>query len=252
MSLSLLFNRGLKKIVKESMCSILIGDRGSGKSCLMALIADEFIKDGFRVFSNYPYKNCYQIPYKTIKNKYGEKVVLDKNFLYNSDLTNSLVLIDEARTVWNARAYSNWGEQDEEFFNFLRKNNTYVVLATQRYDGIDLNIRFACEYTFFIQRCRFLKNFSTVEVSRTAQVKIGDLNTRVVSRGVTRNAQKVIWDIAEVPVFYTRLYYRKPYYKNFDTNFVNSKSISPVLNSWDTLIFSAGNYPAEAPVEIVF
>lgn len=229
-------NKNLKRLIVEPSCCILIGDRGSGKSCLMALAVKEFKKKGYKVYSNYPYKDCFQIPYKEIVSKNGRKVVLDKEFLYNSDLSNSLVMIDEARTVWNARAYASWNELDEEFFNFIRKNNTYVILATQRYDGIDLNIRCAADYTFYIQRSRFFRNLSWVDVSRSCQLKISDKTTEVVSRGYTKHATKVVWDIGEMPIKYT-YFYRRPYYKVFDTMYTNSLKNPPEDISWDSLAF---------------
>lgn len=215
-------NSTLRNLVLQSQCSMYVGDKGSGKSCLMALACDTFLKQGYKVFSNYPYKGTFKIPYKTIKRKNGsDLVVLDKDFLYYSNLCDSLVMIDEARTVWNARAYASWTELDEEFFNFIRKNNTFVILATQRYDGVDLNCRFASDYTFFIQRHPFFKNVSTVDVSRSVQLKIADTQTRVVSRGYSKNAQKVVWDIGEVPIKYT-WFFRKRFYNDFDTRFVNA------------------------------
>ena len=226
-------NGKLKRIVLESQCSIYVGDKGSGKSCLMALASQSFLNAGYRVFCNYPYKGCFRIPYTEVKTKTNSKIILDKDFLYHADLRNSLVMIDEARTVWNARAYQNWSEEDEEFFNFIRKNNTYVILATQRYDGIDLNCRCAADYTFFIQPHPFFRNISTVDISRSVQLKISDKNTQVVSRGYSKNATKVVWDIGEVPIAYS-WFFRKKFYNKFDTRFVNNNfddSFKPEL--WD-------------------
>lgn len=215
-------NGVLKRLIFESNCSIFVGDKGSGKSTLMALASQTFMQNGYRVFSNYPYKGTFRLPYKTVKDKYkNEKVLFDKEFLYKADLRNSLVMLDEARTIWNARAYAQWTEQDEEFFNFIRKNNTFVILATQRYDGIDLNCRCAADMTFFIQRHNLFKNVSTVDVSRSVQLKVSDKNQLVVSRGYSKNATKVIWDIGEIPIKYT-WFFRKKYYNDFDTNFVNT------------------------------
>lgn len=221
-----LINKKITNLIKETTCSIYIGDRGSGKSTLMALTADYFKSVGYNVYSNYPIVGCYALPTISLTDrKTGtKKTYLDKDFLYSTDLSHSLVLIDEARTVWNARAYKDWNENDEEFFNFIRKNDTFVVLATQRYDGIDLNIRCAADYTFFIQRSKFLKNWSTVDVSRSCQVKIADKNTQIVSRGYTKGAQKVIWDIAEMPLAYCH-FYRKPFYDKFDTYFSTQQKI---------------------------
>lgn len=228
-------NKKISSVVTDSSCSLFIGDRGSGKSTLMALAAREFQKNGFRVYCQYPYKGAYKIP--LVEKKIGgvTKQILDKEWLYNANLRDSLVMIDEARTVWNSRAYSAWTESDEEFFNFIRKNNTYLILATQRYDGVDLNIRYATDYTFFIQRSRFFKNWSTVDVSRSCQVKIADKQTQVVSRGYTKNAMKVNWDLAEMPITYA-YFYRKPYYGDFDSLFTTDDKPELPAECWDTIL----------------
>lgn len=219
----------------SSSCSLYIGDRGSGKSCLMALAAMQAKKNGIPVYSNYPTVGCYAIPTTTVSKKDGTKrVYLDKEWLYSTDLSNSVIMIDEARTVWNARAFKDWNEQDEEFFNFIRKNNTQVILATQRYDGIDLNIRCAVDYTFFIQRTRYFKNISSVDISRSVQVKIADRQTEIVSRGFSKGARKVVWDIAELNLAHT-YFFRRVTYGKFDTFFTLDQKIirDPVL--WDEL-----------------
>ena len=230
-----LINKKISSVITEPSCSLYIGDRGSGKSTLMALAAKEFQKNGFKVYCQYPYKGAFKIP--LIDKKIGgvTKQIVDKNWLYNANLRDSLVMIDEARTVWNSRAYSAWSESDEEFFNFIRKNNTYLILATQRYDGVDLNIRYACDYTFFIQRSKFFKNWSSVDVSRSCQVKIADKQTQVVSRGYTKNAMKVNWDIAEMPITYA-YFYRKPFYGDFDSLFTTDDKPELPAESWDTIL----------------
>ncbi len=229
------FNKQLASLIREASCCIFDGDRGSGKSSLMALAARDGINYGRRVFCQYPYKGAYCIP--LIEKKIGgvETAVVNKEWLYSADLSDAIVMIDEARTVWNARDFKNWNENDEQFFNFIRKYNTSLILATQRYDGLDLNIRYAADYTFFIQRSRFFKNISTVDVSRTCQVKIADKNTQIVSRGYSKNAMKVVWDVAELPISYC-YFYRKPYYGDFETNYVTQKKlpVEPVL--WDELL----------------
>ena len=230
-----LINKKISSVITEPSCSLYIGDRGSGKSTLMALACKEFQKNGFKVYCQYPYKGAFKIP--LIDKKIGgvTKQIVNKEWLYNANLRDSLVMIDEARTVWNSRAYSAWSESDEEFFNFIRKNNTYLILATQRYDGVDLNIRYACDYTFFIQRSKFFKNWSTVDVSRSCQVKIADKQTQVVSRGYTKNAMKVNWDIAEMPIAYC-YFYRKPFYGDFDSLFTTDDKPELPAESWDTIL----------------
>ncbi len=229
------FNKQLGQLINEASCSLFVGDRGSGKSSLMALAVKYGMLSGRKVYCQYPYRGAYSIP--LVDKKVGGLLtsVVDKDWLYESDLSDSLVMIDEARTVWNARDFKNWNENDEQFFNFIRKFNTSLILATQRYDALDLNIRVASDYTFFIQRSRFFKNISTVDVSRTCQVKIADRNTQIVSRGYSKNAMRVVWDIAEMPIAYCH-FYRRPYYGCFETNYVTCQKLPAESVKWDDIV----------------
>lgn len=231
----IIINKKLQRLAFESHCDLVVGDRGSGKSTYMALKCEAFLNAGYRVFCQYPYRGAFQIPLVEKKVKDTKKYIIDKDWLYNTDLSHSLVMIDEARTVWNARAYTAWTESDEDFFNMIRKTDTYLCLATQRYDGVDLNIRYACDYTYFIQQNRFLKNWSTVDVSRSVQLKVADKQTQVVSKGYSKNAMKVTWDIGEVPIAYCH-FYRKPFYGDFKTNHTLSEKLPANVASWDSIL----------------
>lgn len=229
-------NGKILSYINSSSCSMYVGDRGSGKSTLMAMACCDAVKHQLPVYSNYPMLGAFAIPTLELSKKDGsKKIYLDKDWLYSTDLSNSLVLLDEVRTIWNARAFKDWNEQDEEFFNFIRKNNTSVIMATQRYDGVDLNIRCAIDMTFFIQRTRFFKNLSSIDISRACQVKIADRNTEIVSRGYSKGARKVVWDVAEMPLCHT-FFYRKPFYGKFDTFFTLDKKIIRDPVPWDHLI----------------
>lgn len=228
-------NKKISRLLLTINCALFVGDRGSGKSTLMALVVRVFNALGYKIYCQYPYKGAYIIPMveKTI-GKVKKKVV-DKEWLYTANLSHSVVMIDEARTVWNARAYSAWTESDEEFFNFLRKNDTILICATQCYDGVDLNVRRACDYTFFIQQGRLFKNWSTVDVSRSVQIKVADKNTQVVSRGYSKNAMKVTWEIGEIPIAFC-YFWRKPYYGDFLTLFTADEKPELPAESWDFVL----------------
>lgn len=238
--LDYLFNRHLKDYLLGASCGYITGDRGTGKSTLFAMICELSVLNHYKVYSNYPIKGAFAIPTITTTRKDGSKRVrLDKEFLYSTDLSDSTILLDEARTIWNARAYSDWTIQDEDFFNMIRHYNTQVWLASQVYDGVDLNCRRAVEYTFFLQKCRspFLKNFCSCDISRSVQVKVADRNTEIVMRGYARGAQKVMWDIGEIPCAFT-YFYRKPYYGLFDSYHTDDTKIVREPVPWETLVNS--------------
>lgn len=240
-------NRRLKRHSLEPYCTIITGDRGTGKSSVFALIAEEYMKLGYKVYCQYPYKGVYQIPMSKKLINGVEKADVDKKWLYTANLSNSVVLIDEARTVWPARGYASWTQADDEFFNFLRKNDTRLFVATQAYDALDLNVKRASDETWFLTK-GFL-HLTHIEASHTTIAKIADNNTTVLGRMFKAGMQKVVWDICEVPVGNFR-FWRKPYYGKFMTLFTfDEKPVIPVP-LWDDIIFSqqqSGEGESDAP-----
>lgn len=231
-------NRRLKKHVFVPSCSLVIGDRGSGKSSFFALVADEAVKAGMPVYCQYPFKGCYTIPMIHTVRKDGTKSYnIDKDWLYSTDLSHSIILIDEAKTVYPARAWKDWSSSDDEFFNFIRHNHMIVYLATQHSDGVDLNVRRACDETFFITRPPLLDffHFSYIECSRTVNVKAADKNFEIIGKNGSSGAYKVQWDIGEIPVGNFR-FYRKPYYDKFNTDFMFYDKKPPDVQLWDDIM----------------
>lgn len=231
-------NRLLKKHVFVPSCSLVIGDRGAGKSCFFALLVQEAVAAGMPVYCQYPFKGCYSIPMTKIVRKDGTKSYnLDKDWLYSTDLSHSMVLIDEAKTVYPARGWKDWSSSDDEFFNFIRHKHMIVYLATQHSDGVDINVRRACDETSFITRPPLLDifSFSYIECSRSVNVKIADKNSEIIGKNGNSGAYKVQWDIGEIPVGNYR-FYRKPFYDKYNTDFVFNDKLPPDVQLWDDIM----------------
>lgn len=231
-------NMRLKKHVFVPSCSLVIGDRGAGKSCFFALLVQEAVNAGMPVYCQYPFKGCYSIPMTKIVRKDGTKSYnLDKDWLYSTDLSHSMVLIDEAKTVYPARGWKDWSSSDDEFFNFIRHKHMIVYLATQHSDGVDINVRRACDETSFITRPPLLDifSFSYIECSRSVNVKIADKNSEIIGKNGNSGAYKVQWDIGEIPVGNYR-FYRKPFYDKYNTDFVFNDKLSPDVQLWDDIM----------------
>ena len=235
-------NKRIKKHCLEPYCTIITGDRGTGKSSVFALIAEEYINLGYKVYCQYPYKGVYQIPMTKKLVNGVEKADVDKKWLYTANLSNSVVLIDEARTVWAARSYASWTQADDEFFNFLRKNDTRLFVATQAYDALDLNVKRASDETWFLTK-GFL-HLTHIEASHTTIAKIADNNTTVLGRMFKAGMQKVVWDICEVPVG-NFLFWRRPYYGKFMTLFTFDEKPEIPVPLWDDIIFNLQNGEGE-------
>ena len=205
-------SKRLQRHVLNCFCGIITGDRGAGKSTFFAFIVDTYLDAGYEVYCQYPYKGCKQIPLSEKVINGVTKYDVNKEWLYEANLSHSVVLIDEARTVWPARSYSKWSASDDEFFNFIRKNDTHVFLATQAYDCLDLNIRRAADFTYYMTPGFW--HFSHIETSHTTVAKIADKNTEVQGRLFKKGMQKVSYDICEVPSGYF-LFWRKRWYNKF-------------------------------------
>ena len=231
-------NKRIKTHCLEPYCTIITGDRGTGKSSVFALIAEEYMKLGYKVYCQYPYKGVYQIPMSKKLINGVEKADVDKKWLYTANLSNAVVLIDGARTVWPARGYASWTQADDEFFNFLRKNDTKLFVATQAYDALDLNVKRASDETWFLTK-GFL-HLTHIEASHTTIAKIADNNTTVLGRMFKAGMQKVVWDICEVPVG-NFLFWRKPYYGKFMTLFTFDEKPEIPVPLWDDIIFNVQN-----------
>lgn len=223
----------LRNHVLNCSCGIITGDRGSGKSTFFAFIVDTYLDEGYDVYCQYPYVGCKQIPLVTHYVNGVEKSDVDKDWLYTANLSHSVVLIDEARTVWPARGYAKWTASDDEFFNFIRKNDTHVFLATQAYDCLDLNIRRAADFTYYMSSGFW--HFSHIESSHTTLAKIADKNTEVQGRMFKKGMQKVSYDICEVPSGYF-LFWRKKWYNKFISTYTFYEKPFIEQPMWDDMI----------------
>ena len=232
-----LFNKKIAKHSLEPYCVIVTGDRGVGKSTLFALIVEAAKKEGLDVFCQFPYKDCYQIPLTYITKKGYTYLEIDKQWLYSHDFNHCVLLIDEAKTVWPARGYADWTMQDEQFFNFLRKNDIHLFAATQAYDGLDLNVKRAADEVWYLTQ--FFWHFTHIESSHTTLCKVADKQTEVQGRMFKKGMRKVAWDVCEVPLK-NFLFWRKSYYGSFISNFVFGEKPKPQLESWnDTPVFKS-------------
>lgn len=227
--------RGFKqKMWSNCNATLIVGRRRQGKSTILAMIAQEAIKAGYKVYSNYPIDGAIKIPKKTLQ---GGKVVTDKNFLYeNPLLENSFVLLDEVANIWNSRSWGKWTEDDSDFFNFLGKNNTYVFMVVQYYDMIDLNVKRNLDATWFVKKSIW-PHMSIVECDYHDICKVEDLNTHVLDS----NFRKVSYEPCEFPdgKYY---FYRKPWYPYFLTLYKDAREqrIWP-LKEWRDLCFKEDN-----------
>ena len=166
--LDLAFNSTLKQKVLIPDSFICLGQKGSGKSTLFSLISRMYADMGYNLLSSYPMADCFQIPLK--KNNRG-LLVVDKEWLFNANLDNSVIFIDEAADVWPSREFSRgWTVEDQNFFTKTRKHKIVLALATQYYDLIDINCKRSCEYLFYLTRSRHFEHLYCIPELQQARI----------------------------------------------------------------------------------
>lgn len=225
-------NRKAKRGLLDVSCMLIAGDRGIGKSSFMALVADVYHKAGYPIYCQYPYKDANVIPMTAHVSGGVTKYDIDKDWLYSADLNGSCILIDECRTIWPARSYAKWSQADDEFFNFLRRYDMHVFLATQVYDAVDLNVRRASDRALMLSKSFW--HFTYIEESVSTIAKVADKNTEVLGRHFKQGMRKVQYDTVECPTRHYR-FWRKPYYNSFDTFYTYEEKKQFVPTEWNSV-----------------
>lgn len=225
---------GLKrKIWNNCNATLLVGRRRQGKSTLLAMIAQEAIKAGYTVYSNYPIDGTVKVPKLRLPN--GD-VVMDKSFLYNNPLLeHAFLLLDEVGNIWGSRSWQRWTEEDTDFFNYLGKADTKVFMAIQCYDLIDLNVKRALDATWFVVKSAWFKDVSVVECDYHDICKVEDLQTHVLDS----RYRKVSYEPCEIPdgKYFFR---RKPWYTYFLTLYKDERALRHYdLTYWHDLCFAS-------------
>lgn len=220
-----LFNHSLRKFLTseiEAGCYLAFGQRGSGKSTLFAMVAD-VLHSYCDCYSNYPYDNTFVLPYVKVPvcDKKGRVLYMDLKFdketLYNYKFHDCVIMLDEGKTIWPNRDYKYWTARDDNFINYLRKNNVILLVATQDYEGIDLNIRKACNNFFYMRKNDYFKNISNIEFYASEVLPVVDKELEVRSSLFRKPFNLLSFQIGYVLQRKYR-FYRKPFYGKFDTD----------------------------------
>lgn len=140
-------------------------------------------------------------------------------YIYNEDLgkydiSDGLVLIDEATLEFDSRDYKNFSKRLITFFLLHRHYNLDIVLFTQQWDGVDRKIRVITDRVYYIYKGFFTGHW----ISRWYRVPYG-----IIIPDPKKNQEKlgeIVQGYAK-PGFIGRLFggfcFRPLYYKYFDS-----------------------------------
>ena len=111
---------------------LVIGKKGAGKTTYLSRVGQSAIRSGVNVYSNFRLSGA----------TYFDTSIIDSG-QYSFD-PGSVILIDEAGTVWDSRNYSKFSPHTRDFFKYQRKLGLTVYLASQTSD-VDVKIRILCD-----------------------------------------------------------------------------------------------------------
>lgn len=117
--------------------TMIIGKKGSGKTCDIAKRSLYYQKKGYKVYSNIDIPGNYVFNPKDIN-----------NFTFDE---NSVIFIDEVGLIWDNRNFKSFEKGINEWFKYSRQYKCKVFLYSQAFD-IDLKIRNLCDQLILMQR----------------------------------------------------------------------------------------------------
>lgn len=126
-----------------SSLTILYGAPGSGKSTLLSWFAAWYQASGIPVYSNVPIRGCMQIT---------------TDMLGTYDISNGLLLIDEAGIEYNSRDYASAfskksGQAKQlDFYKRHRHYGVEIIIASQGFDDMDKKLRTLATSMYIVRR----------------------------------------------------------------------------------------------------
>lgn len=161
----------------------VFGLPGSGKSTYLAKLAKQYIKKGYKVYSNFYIEGCYE---------------LDFDDLGVHDYSDCIILIDEISLFCDCRAWKNFTKEMVYFWtNHRHYNIDLICYCSQSYADCDKKIRNLTDSLYYIKSGLF--GFSVVR-----QIdKVFDVDNEI----------KEGYQLVGFP----SLVFRRRYYKMFDS-----------------------------------
>lgn len=120
---------------------IVMGKPGSGKSTYGAYMAKKYLQAGYPVWSNVEIKGTRRLD-------------LSKD-LMKHDISDGLVIIDEAGLEMDSRDFKKFPKEYTEFFKLHRHYRLRIIVLTQYWDDVDKKVRVLCNRIQIIRKSMF-------------------------------------------------------------------------------------------------
>lgn len=184
--------------------SLYFGLPGCGKTTMMVYKAFEAVRSG-----RYTYVYCnvhIAVPGVTY---------IDNECIGIYDLSDCLILIDEATLFADNRGHKDFSKGKITYFLEHRHFNADVILFTQQWDGVDKKIRVITDRVYYVYKGKILGHWFT----RCYRIPYG-----IIIPDPKKNTSEKLGEIVQgyaKPNFLVRLFspwlYRPRYYPYFDS-----------------------------------
>lgn len=187
------------------MFDVYFGAPGSGKSTMACRLALQSLKKGRRVFSNVEIKNCLELDPRADIGKY--------------DISNGLVIIDEAGIEYNNREFKSFSQAQNRWFKLYRHARCDIVIFSQSFEDMDKKLRLLANRYFLVERSIIPKFIRVRQISK--KIAVSEIDRQII-------------DAYDFVPFSRRLYFGPKYWKHFDSY------IMPEYQRKDWTVFGSG------------
>lgn len=170
------------------MFDVYFGAPGSGKSTMAARLASQAMKKGIKVYSNVEIKGCLELDPRNDIGKY--------------EISNGLVIIDEAGIEYNNRDFKSFSADQNKWFKLYRHARCDIVIFSQSFEDMDKKLRLLAVRYFLVERSILPKFIRCRRISK--RIAINDMDSQII-------------DAYQFVPFSRRLYFGPRYWKLFDS-----------------------------------
>lgn len=188
--------------------SLYFGLPGCGKTTMMTAIA-------YKHLVSHKYKSPYKYVYGNVPLSIPGYIYIDNDCIGKYDLSNCLILIDEATLFADSRDYKNIKKDVVEYFLEHRHFRADIILFTQQWDGVDRKIRVITDRVYYMYKPKFLGQWFSCCYRIPYGIIIPD-----PKKSDTEKLGEIIQGYCK-PHIFVRLFspklFRPKYYKYFDS-----------------------------------
>lgn len=184
--------------------SLYFGLPGAGKTTMMVYLALKGIKS-----------QRYRYIYCNVHIAVPGVTYIDNDCIGKYDLSDCLILVDEATLFADSRDFKNFGKDKLTYFLEHRHYNSDIILFTQQWDGVDRKIRVITDRVYYVYKGKLLGKWFT----RCYPIPYG-----IIIPDPKKDSSEKLGEIVQgyaKPNVLVRLFspwlYRPSYYKYFDS-----------------------------------